>query len=271
MSKKDKKLYDLVVIPCDGNLPLGSLKSPLNYNVGCFNGNSPLIKVPIVRSVLVEDRHKVCASVDKVHIFAFCHKVLMEDARSEPEDNNYGCNVRATTLAMACGRYGIRFYGDVYVVMTTITSFLGADDDDDSFNFDCNIFPEDLFIACHTPDVRSKIILELFDQFVGPPFSSAVPSWILQAPSINYHERSCLLLLQRAMRNTDDPELSKESDQSGDGVSLSKHTQNKIDLLDSLSTTPTFCIHCRQPARSLCQKCKGVYFCDLPKPCLYNG
>jgi hypothetical protein len=266
--KKEEKPHHFVVIPCEDNLPLGSLKSPLNFNV---NGNSPLIKVPMVRSVLVEDRHTVYGSVDKVHVFAFCRKVLMEDVRSDAEDCNYECNVRATTLAMACGRYGIRFYGEVYVVMTTTTSFLGAQDDDDSFNFDCTIFPEDLFIACSTPDVRRKIILELFDPFIGSPFDNSVPSWILQAPSINYHERSCLLLLQRAMTNTDDPEPSKVSERIGDGISLSHHTQSKIDLHDSSYTTPTFCLHCRQPARSLCQKCKGAYFCDPPKQCLYNG
>lgn len=277
---------NIVLIPCDDNLPLESLKSPLNkFNLLESYGNeeAPLIQFPLVRGFCVEnhnsdDTHRGNRQV--VHIYAICHKVLTEDIRSERIDNF--CNIRATTLAMACGRYGVRFYGDVYVGMISTTSMVESTIDNESLEFSSNVYPEDIFIACHTPDTRRAIIsaLPIPHNLLVPDGERGTPNsvacWILQAPSINYYEQSCLLLLQKAMRSADDLETLEESEQSKDEACRSEKILNEIDTTDSQNIEvsvdiPTFCLHCRRPANTLCNSCQGAYFCDFPKTCKYEG
>jgi len=165
------------------------------------------------------------------------------------KDRDDSPNIRATRLAMACGLFRYRFYGNV---LFTRVSAAGSPRPNDVLHL------SDIRVACHTtPDLRKTIRQEMLSTI-----SDDLPDWILNAAQANYHDAAVLAQLAAAM--TEDDEMSHGDASSDVTVGVCRRETMPSTFVRAKSP---LCIHCRRPASRLCSGCQGVYFCDLPRRC----
>jgi hypothetical protein len=199
-------------------------------------------------------------------------------------------NVRATTLAMACGLHSKRFYGDI-----TIEKRFG-------FEQEVTSCPHtEVLAACVAPDMRQNILSEMStthrcDKNAASPNNEAttIPDFILESSASNYRDRVIFTALARAMKLESERMSSRErnmtypgqsngevegladSDKDSDEVSNSSQS-SQLDIeneredhqrgMAAVKERPTLCLHCRQPATKLCPSCSGAYFCEGSRNC----
>jgi hypothetical protein len=257
----------LVKIPAELSLPLTeeSVEVTRGDAIPCYLESTIINGDGIVdTSVLI--RHSVkCAG-----LYAYSISSTSLSKRDVP-------NLRATTLAMACGLHSKRFMNDVYIGRLGYTSSGLA-------NIDVSV--PDLKAAVYTPDLRQSFIEELSQSGIlgaNAPIEAA-PDWLCSGAQTNYHDNKSMAALAAVMARQevveDDSESCSASESESDDVSverLSKHDSDqstsastKLDIL-AMKHQVTLCIHCRRPASSLCIKCKGTYFCDDDRNCKEIG
>uniref|UniRef100_A0A7S2E858 Uncharacterized protein n=1 Tax=Ditylum brightwellii TaxID=49249 RepID=A0A7S2E858_9STRA len=219
-----------------------------------------------------------------------------EKQHQQSETNHWNTttpNIRATTLAMACGLHSKRFLGDVYV------SRLGYLTEGPLSNLD--FCKEEIELsACLTPDLRMETLWN-----ISPSSSSSasqapkLPKWLVNATKRNYHDGASLsalasVMLRNADKDDDDNSSDDESGSSGESSDTDDSDESSLDDDDnendnSLSnskkndegndsstimtskTETTLCLHCRGPCTTLCNGCNGAYFCDNDGKCSQNG
>jgi len=199
-------------------------------------------------------------------------------------------NVRATRLAMACGKFSCKFYGTVLLVRSSLSSRQNLR------------IGEVLGACCISLDLRPSVQQELlpqsttkslFDEYsnkMPPP----VPTWLGNALKQNYHDQVAIDKLADVMkpRNMDDDDSERSSDDDDDDddgeKSNTRASETSTDNLGSTLAEPNahntdpkrkrqfvtkqpLCLHCRRPASTLCPNCRGAYFCDPPRQCRALG
>ena len=219
-------------------------------------------------------------------------------AYGENEPSTLEPNIRATTLAMACGIYAKRLYGDV--ILQKKVGF-------QQLIVDC--CHHDFLYACMTPDLRIDIIANIcLKKNKTCPTSSEiqVPDFILEALGHNYRDHAAFSQVAKAMKLKSGTSLifeknefilsqsapvcdlqvgSNAEDHKNDNQSAStfesppteakliepekllKQETKNAPILDTRLQCNTLCLHCRRPATKLCSSCKGAYFCDISSRC----
>lgn len=189
-------------------------------------------------------------------------------------------NVRATRLAMACGKLNFRCHGDALLFRSNVGRG----------NTDLTI-DEIYGAACISCDLRPQIqaALKREQDIVN------VPEWLVNAAQQNYHDAATLSRLASVMcksgnctRNKRDEYSDDESESSSDD-GKEEEEQRIIEKTDkesvcdgavALSARNTakhfvagtsLCLHCRGPSAFLCPDCDGVYFCKEPRHCRQSG
>jgi hypothetical protein len=178
-------------------------------------------------------------------------------------------NVRATTLAMACGLHSKRFIGDVYIGRLGYTTASGLGNID--------VTAKDICQAVHTPDLRESFVQEMVPTSLSDETSvNTPPDWLCSGAQRNYHDNKSMAALASAMTrdvaNSDDESCST-SEPVSDNELVECLSTNVDERVGSNKTTPaikceaTYCLHCRRPATTLCNNCNAAYFCEEPRKC----
>eukprot|EP00956_Cyclotella_meneghiniana_P013413 scaffold19369_cov59-Cyclotella_meneghiniana.AAC.3 len=178
-------------------------------------------------------------------------------------------NVRATTLAMACGLHSKRFVNDVYI------GRLGHNETGLT-NFD--VLAKDIRKAVLTPDLRDHTFITEMAQNTsdsGHIYAEVAPDWLCSGAMENYHDGKLMASLVAAMTrceeyyDSDSSTLESEADTNlmNDDVQVS----SCVNTNTSIANNMTLCLHCRRPATSLCNECNGAYFCEEPRTCKIVG
>lgn len=194
-------------------------------------------------------------------------------------------NIRATSLAMACGLHSKRFYGDVYVGRL---GYFPSVEDENVFQLsNCSLTANDIKFACYSPDLRLEILRRLNE--VGS--IETLPEWILDTAKCNYEDASALAILASVMKKQNDHEevegaeelppiqecdIERESivEQEEDIKSSEmEDRQSEIQANTGVGTLrkefvakSPLCLHCRKPTNELCDVCEGAYFHQECKP-----
>jgi hypothetical protein len=259
-----------VVIPADETLPLESLS--LHFSQGA----NPSVLLEQQASLRLGDSIKLAPLLlagsddDSAGLYAY----------SSVPAHAFPKNVRATRLAMACGKLAFRSHGDVLLFRSnggrgytdlTVNEIYGA--------------------ACISCDLRPQIQAALSNK--QDAFN--VPEWLANAAQQNYHDAATLSRLASVMcksgqctRNKRDESTNDESESSSDDND-DEEQQRIIEKTDkesvsdravALSASNTakqfvartsLCLYCRGPSASLCPDCEGAYFCEKPRHCRQNG
>jgi len=206
-------------------------------------------------------------------------------------------NIRATRLAMACGRLSLRLRGNVIVSRRLRTLQV----------------EEISAAACASYDLRrpilEQLLLSLQEQTTNPAAitTAAIPLWLTNASRENYHDAAVLQRLATVMTkissddsnqpddHNDDDESSSNSGGCDDGIETSLNSAAAGDDDDisaeierqeafattrhqepspkarSFVTTVPLCLECRRPASDPCPNCEGAYFCAAPALCRAKG
>lgn len=181
-------------------------------------------------------------------------------------------NVRATCLAMACGKLGTRFHGDVMLFRSK-----GAGGYQD-------LVVSDIYgAACVSPDLRLSVQTILNTDENN---DRLIPEWLANAAQQNYHDNATISRLASVMSaNTNDGFDESDSSESSQSESEEDDSRNKnsvkgkesvnANLTTSsqhhfIARTP-LCLHCRGPCDTLCPGCEGAYFCNEPHQCREIG
>mmetsp|Transcript_22183 Transcript_22183/g.39892 ORF Transcript_22183/g.39892 Transcript_22183/m.39892 type:complete len:683 (-) Transcript_22183:194-2242(-) len=189
-------------------------------------------------------------------------------------------NIRATRLAMACGRHSHRFMGDVWI--GRLGYLPGQKDGFALTNLDLSL--SDIEVGSrYSPDLRSDIV-DMIRQNEKVNCDIHVPEWLGNASQKNYHDGASLAALMVAMTRADgcsEEDESDEDDSSNCSSTTSSMDKNNEATNDNKTTKTktapmplteiTLCLHCRGPASKLCEGCGGAYFCDEPRTCKTNG
>jgi hypothetical protein len=148
-------------------------------------------------------------------------------------------NIRATRLAMACGKLSTRFYGNVLLFRHRMTSLTCSE----------------LFgAACISPDLRDSIQNALGNQDLP------IPKWMHQAAQENYHDHTILERFTSIMSKSSADKLEPNNANLDD----SDHDE----LLESMVVAKSpLCLECRRPCDTLCPNCLACYFCPAPRSC----
>lgn len=173
-------------------------------------------------------------------------------------------NLRATTLAMACGLHSKRFTNDVYIGRLGYTS-------SGLRNIDLSII--DIQAAIHTPDLRKSFIKEmnLSDVLGNENYIEAAPHWLCSGAQTNYHDNKSMTALAVAMARAEVEDENSESCSNSDSevknIPMEKCTTQNVAMRSDL----TLCLYCRRSASTFCMNCKGAYFCEEPRKCKLLG
>ena len=181
-------------------------------------------------------------------------------------------NIRATSLAMACGLHSKRFYGDVYVGRL---GYFPLEEDANLFRLsNCSLTADDIMSACYSPDLRPEILRCINE--VGSV--NILPDWILDAARCNYEDASALAILASVMKKQNDDDKvngseelapiqeqddvgEKSTEQEDDDDSLSEINITVVGTVQNefVARSP-LCLQCRKPTNELCDVCEGAYF-----------
>ncbi|KAL7533263.1 hypothetical protein ACHAXR_007610 [Thalassiosira sp. AJA248-18] len=192
-------------------------------------------------------------------------------------------NIRATRLAMACGRHSHRFVGDVWIGRL---GYLPNQTNDGNALMNLDLPLTDIRVGCElSPDLRSKNVVDMMQQNTKVSFDIHVPDWMGNASQKKYHDGASLAALAGAMTradvcsdedDSDQEDSSSSSSGSSDSSPLDKRDKAESETANLKSSKPslteiTLCLHCRGPATVLCEGCGGAYFCEEPRKCKLNG
>ena len=233
-----------------------------------------------------------CETVPGLYAYHEPSRRRQQQQHDAADNINDDANLRATRLAMACGLFAIRFYGNVILTRTTTLGSLS------------DLSVHDVSAACEiSPDLRHEILKELMIEGRGksnvttasmssPPF---VPDWLAEAAKNNYQDGAVLDKLAFCFQSnanvhdnqdssSDSGSSARESNASSDSGSSARESNASNEHQCSqvysgssnmeqeenrvfVTTNVPLCLHCRKPACTLCTGCDGVYFCDPPRPC----
>jgi hypothetical protein len=199
------------------------------------------------------------------------------DIVTEQEKQQHIRNIRATRLAMACGLFSRKLFGNVLLIRSTVR---------------CreNLRVEDVYGACCSADLRPDIQRELCTTSEKLT-ACQVPSWLGNALQDNYHDSAVLDKLADVMAtnsiDSDGSNSDTEShgDSSDEGKGPKESASKKLVIAQPPSeqqatepvgqkqtvTRQPLCIHCRRPASTLCSGCNACYFCEPPRSCREMG
>lgn len=181
-------------------------------------------------------------------------------------------NTRATRLAMACGKFSTKLFGNVLLVRTSLSSRT-------------NLTVNEVFGACNiSVDLRYSMQKEMYKAAGADKEPPPVPEWLGNALQQNYHDQVVLnrladVMRMRELNEGDDGDDNEDDSDQGDGNSTSevRLTSGSKAAPSSASTPRQFitkqplCLYCRRPADKLCGICNGAYFCKPPKTCREAG
>jgi hypothetical protein len=222
------------------------------------------------------------AAINLAGVYAYFHSSSLETGHEKLQPNE-----RATCLAMACGLYSQRFYGDVLILR------LGyAPDEEGSYKMsNLSISSLELQYACQTPDLRIDSIKETVEGAHSIQEKS-LPLWLTDAAKSNFEDSAALSNLASVMLLQDNEvqehrnckyadESIDVSDNDSDSHSVASEPKNKYVTVGEVGNCPVpkrcvvtqvpLCLSCRRPSNELCSMCKGVYFCPKPRDCLDVG
>lgn len=194
-------------------------------------------------------------------------------------------NRRATCLAMTCGLFRCRFFGNVLIDIISApgstTLFLN-----DKESLLETLYQVALAGAVVSPDHRLWKPLTIDDD-AGPAIQR-VQSWILGAAHENYHDQDAVQrwaqITSRRRRSlsknkdsdsettdgNDEQHGHDDGDTEGEMPTRQAATES-TDTQHGLVTKEPLCLHCRRPTQHLCDGCKGAYFCEAPRHCQIEG
>jgi len=199
-------------------------------------------------------------------------------------------NRRATCLAMTCGLFQCRFYGNVMVdvFQTTYSATSTTTITASTLELLQALKHVALEGAMYSPDDRlwkeSDINLDQLSVT-----TKVVRSWILQAAKENYHDQETvqrwaqITSRRQKSQNTysssssssgsdDDDDTNDNNEDDGQDVELNEETiQQNIGVQHEFVTEKPLCLQCRRPTSRLCEGCQGAYFCPAPRMCRQEG
>ena len=186
-----------------------------------------------------------------------------------PEQREGKENIRATRLAMACGLFSLRFWGNVVIVR----SLAGRLED---------LHVDSIFGACCiSPDLRLESQIVLGKQGSGRPLDAPpnIPDWLADAARQNYHDRAVLerlaLVMKEPRKDYDDSDDDSWGNDGDDKIKQSSSVDESIalpsEIIGDFLAKSSLCLHCRGPSNCLCKDCDGAYFCPEPRPCRSSG
>jgi hypothetical protein len=249
----------VVHVPFDESKPMSTQKlswyggRTLQDNIQSLLGETFYLETPLFRP-----------QNDRAGLFAY-YNVPEQDQREGKQ------NVRATRLAMSCGLFSLRFWGDVILVR----SFGGRWEDLDvkCIHGAC----------CISPDLRMEIQTQVGSQLgVNSSEVHSIPDWLADAAQQNYHDGAALAHLANVMNvskteendDTEDDNDSKESNSDVDDKEETVPAENRVvqrEQTNVFVAKSSLCLHCRGLSSSLCPDCEGAYFCDTPRSCRQPG
>ncbi|EJK55881.1 hypothetical protein THAOC_24326, partial [Thalassiosira oceanica] len=213
-------------------------------------------------------------------------------AGGKREEEESRPNVRATRLAMACGRHGLRLRGDVWAARLGGEAGKGGAPPTLLDNVGCR--PGDVGDACLlSPDLREEVLGRLRRENGGSAMatagldsecasraneddggSRAARRWLGDAAMRAYRDGGSIAALAKAMSRAEEPGGTSSEDDEGsddDASSTSSDSSSSeggeggdsaaaaAEEAGSSLVGRTLCIHCRGPADALCAGCGGVY------------
>ena len=241
-----------VVVPCDETRPLICQEIPEDMDdplEGLTTELNSDLKVEDVRQTLLL---RTSSSSSDAGLVAYNVAVS--------EDQMLGIkNVRATRLALACGKFSLKLHGNVLLVRC-------------SFSSRANLSTDEVFGACCISfDLRPDIQKEMFEStsyieqydYQTPP---SIPDWLGNALRNNYHDQVVLDKLANVMmegivdENQSDSEGDNDSSSDSSSISVDKNTGTEFETNENLTkrqfvTKVPLCLHCRRPASNLCREC----------------
>ena len=211
-------------------------------------------------------------------LYAYFNNVLPQQQQQQQQDshNKKSHNIRATRLAMACGLLSKRFCGNVLFVR----SFGGRWEDltTEMIRGACCISPD---LRTEVQDALSKRTNNGCGGDDNTPAASIPPSWLADATQQNYHDGAELAKVFRAMNIEGQQDKDASNGAKGNIENSANNNsyengddekKNKSNLRNPLFVAKSpLCLHCRGPTNSLCNDCKGAYFCDPPRGCRQAG
>ena len=136
--------------------------------------------------------------------------------------------------------------------------------------------------AMQSPDNRLWKTNDEYDDQL--PVTRMVQSWILQAAKENYHDQEAV---QRWMQITSsrrkpqnisssspdssDSTSDDEDDDDGQDEQLNEEATQNNRVRQEFVTQKPLCLQCRRPTSTLCEGCRGAYFCPAPRLCRQQG
>ena len=243
----------IVKIPADSSLPLTEESVAISTGdaIPCYLESSINNDAVIDTSVLIR------RSEDSAGLYAYCISSTSLSIQNFP-------NIRATTLAMACGLHSKRFVNDVYLGRLGYTSSGLA-------NVDVSI--DDIQAAVLTPDLRDGFIREINQSLVDGNIIKTPPDWLCSGAQKNYHDNKSMAALAAAMTRAEEEDGCSGS--SSTSTSESEDGNAKQSVLNrnvqAMKHEVTLCLHCRRPASTLCIECNGAYFCNDSRRCKEIG
>lgn len=246
----------IVKIPSDPSLPLSeeNLDSTKGDAIPSYLDSQTNDDVVVDTTVLIRHSHKSAG------LYAYSISSTSFSRQDVP-------NVRATTLAMACGLHYKRFMNDVYIGRLGHNAVSGLT------NFD--VLGKDIHTAVLTPDLRETFIAEMSQNMSngGDICVEISPDWLCSGAMENYQDGKLMASLVAAMTR------SEEHCDDSDSSTLESESDSNLKNDDiqvgpcrkTLIANMTLCLHCRQPATTLCIECNEAYFCEEPRRCKIVG
>jgi hypothetical protein len=251
----------VVLVPFDESKPVSTQKlswddgRTLQDNIQSLLGDTFYLQTPLFRP-----------QNDRAGLFAY-YNVPEQDQREGKQ------NVRTTRLAMSCGLFSLRFWGDVVLVR----SFGGRWED---------LEVKSIYGACCiSSDLRMEIQTQVGCQLGVNNEIVPIPDWLGDAARQNYHDSAALARLANVMNisnNDQNDDNEEEEDDDDDKKSdadmdekeetapaeniVMQEEQSKVFVANS-----SLCLHCRGLSSSLCPDCEGAHFCDTPRSCRQTG
>lgn len=200
-------------------------------------------------------------------------------------------NRRATCLAMTCGLFQCRFFGNVLIDFVTGPGSATIHCKRKRLLLDALVRIARAG-ALISPDRRLWDDLEIIDPSANEDVAAAaaaaaatmqkqVTSWILGAAHENYHDQEAVQRWTQIITST----TTTTSTNNNNNNSLDEddeEEESRITVLDDPAMTlgstshefvtkEPLCLQCRRPTRNRCEGCQGAYFCNLPRNCRTEG
>jgi hypothetical protein len=250
----------VVLVPFDESKPMSTQKlswddgRTLQDNIQSLLDDTFYLETPLFRP-----------QNDRAGLFAY-YNVPQQNQRAGKQ------NVRTTRLAMSCGLFSLRFWGDVVLVR----SFGGRWED---------LEVKSIYGACCiSPDLRMEIQTQVGSQPGLNNELASIPDWLGDAARQNYHDSAVLARLANIMNVSKNDQNDEDNEEKDDGCKESDSDVREKDetvpaenivmqgeQINVFVAKSSLCLHCRGLSSSLCPDCEGSYFCDTPRPCRQTG